>query len=376
MDTVPNNEYAPTSSQNHLGGASYISGRDLFTHFANLTSQDRPKSKSPNSHISTNNNSNSTSTTCADIYSAILSTQQQQGVIDETSAVFTSPTRHLSEPSTAGTRRSPIVPSPTGSHDACMRLLCRHVTRLNLNVYVPACVYVYAHDQMERTPRSCRTSPSVPIKSFHQHLQRSSPPHSLESSPNNGLEPPQHQSNTNANPSSSPVFSLTQSGLQELMRKSGNVISTEEIKKANNSSQLYLLVPSNYPVIMAVGGEREKAAATAAAATVNEATARNLLERFQLTSAPTPQQQQQSAPSPQMIVDPQPQPPPQQQQQQQQQHSQSQQKATVMLRAPRKNSTNIPPMLLQSLKDVVPSLAFRVFEMPKNAYLGFCDLII
>lgn len=100
---------------------------------------------------------------------------------------------------------------------------------------------------------------------------------------------------------------------------------------------------------MAVGGEREKAAA-AAAATVNEATARNLLERFQLTSAPTSQQQQ-SIPSPQMTVDQQP--------QQQKQQSQSQQKQTVMLRAPRKNSTNIPPMLLQSLKEVVPSLAFR-----------------
>lgn len=87
---------------------------------------------------------------------------------------------------------------------------------------------LFSDDQMERTPRSCRTSPSVPIKSFHQHLQRSSPPHSLDSSPNNGLEPSQHQSNTNANPSPSPsVFSLTQSGLQELMRKSGNVISTE-----------------------------------------------------------------------------------------------------------------------------------------------------
>ncbi|KAL5971720.1 Upstream stimulatory factor 1 [Taenia solium] len=314
MDTVPNNDYAPAGSQTHLGGASYISGRDLFTHFANLTNQDRPKSKSPNLHTSTNNNS-STGTTCADIYSAILSSQQQQGVIGETSVAFTSPTRHLSEPSTAGTRRSPI------------------------------------DDQMERTPRSCRTSPSVPIKSFHQHLRRSSPPHSIDSSPNNGLEPSQHQSNTNANPSPSPsVLSLTQSGLQELMRKSGSVISTEEIKKANNSSQLYLLVPSNYPVIMAVGGEREKAAAAAAAAKVNEATTRNLLERFQLTSAPAPQQQQ-SVPSPQVTVDQQP---PQQQQQ-----SQSQQKQTVMLRAPRKNSTNIPPMLLQSLKEVVPSLAFR-----------------
>lgn len=108
MDTVPNNDYAPASSQTHLGGAIYISGRDLFTHFANLTNQDRPKSKSPNPHASTNNNNNSTSTTCADIYSALLSSQQQQGVIDETSVAFTSPTRHLSEPSTAGTRRSPI----------------------------------------------------------------------------------------------------------------------------------------------------------------------------------------------------------------------------------------------------------------------------
>ncbi|CDS36549.1 upstream transcription factor 1 [Echinococcus multilocularis] len=307
MDSVPNNDYAPTSSQIHLGGTSYISGCNLFTHFANLTSQDRPKSKSPNPHAIANNNSKST--TCADIYSAILSSQQQQGVIDETSVAFTSPTRHLSEPSTAAARRSPI------------------------------------DDQMECTPRSCHTSPSVAIKSFHHHLQRSSPPHSLDSSPNNGLEPSHHQSNTNTNPSS--VISLTQSGLQELMRKSGSVISTEEIKKANNSSQLYLLVPSNYPVIMAVGAEREKAAAAAVAAvTVNEATTRNLLERFQLTSAPTPQQQQ-SLPSPQITVE------------QQQQQSQTQQKQTVMPRAPRKNSTNIPPMLLQSLKDVVPSLAFR-----------------
>ncbi|VDL58569.1 unnamed protein product [Hymenolepis diminuta] len=84
---------------------------------------------------------------------------------------------------------------------------------------------------MERTPRSCRTSPSVPIKSFQQLQQQhsASPPHSLDSSPNhnstNNSSSMEPQSSTASSTAS--VFSLTQSSLQELMRKSGNSIPAE-----------------------------------------------------------------------------------------------------------------------------------------------------
>ena len=105
MDSISNNECPPAGSQTHLGGPNYITGRDLLTHFANLTSQDRPKSKSPNSHANPSAASLPV-TTCADIYSAILSSQQQ-GVIDEASS-FVSPSRHLSEPTTISTRHSPV----------------------------------------------------------------------------------------------------------------------------------------------------------------------------------------------------------------------------------------------------------------------------
>ena len=217
---------------------------------------------------------------------------------------------------------------------------------------------------MDCADRSCRTSPSASMKSFTRQPTSSSPPlrpldpfstSNSSSHINNGNNinnnngsggldrpPPQLQPQ-------SAVFSITQSGLQELLRKSGSIISTEEIKKANNASQLYLLVPSNYPVLMAVGADHEKAA-TVAAAAVNEATARNLLERFQLTttsSSTLPSQLQQQ--QPQTIPSPVEQP----------NQSQNQVQPPVLLRAPRKNSTNIPPMLLQTLKDVVPTLAFR-----------------
>ncbi|VDO03349.1 unnamed protein product [Rodentolepis nana] len=329
MDNISNNELAPAASQSHLAGASYINGRDFLTHFANLSSHERPKSKSPNIPSSTNNNPSNTNT--ADIYSAILNSQQQQQSqqpisMDETLAAptsFSSPIRHLSEPSNAPNRRSPIVEEP-----------------------------------MEHTPRSCRTSPSVPIKSFQQFQQQrsTSPPRSLDSSPN-------HNSNNNSSSmepqsstasSTASVFSLTQSSLQELMRKSGSSIPAEEIKKANNSSQLYLLVPSNYPVLVAVGNERKKASAAAAvaASAVNEPTTRSLLERFQFnsstTSNPPPALPQQ--PSPTVV------------QAAQLDGGQRQMSAGVnasLPRAPRKNSTNIPPMILQSLKGVVPPINFR-----------------
>lgn len=322
MDNVSNNELAPAASQSHLAGASYINGRDFLTHFANLSSHESPKSKSPNIPSSTNNTPSNANS--ADIYSAILNSQQQQQsqqpiAMDENLAVpssFSSPIRHLSEPSNA-----PMVDEP-----------------------------------IEHTPRSCRTSPSVPIKSFQQfHQQRSaSPPRNLDSSPN-------HNSNNNSSSmepqsstasSTASVFSLTQSSLQELMRKSGSSIPAEEIKKANNSSQLYLLVPSNYPVLVAVGNERKKASAAAAAAAsaVNEPTTRSLLERFQFnsstTSNPPPAPPQQPSPT---IIQP---------GQLDGQRQISANANTSLPRAPRRNSTNIPPMLLQSLKGVVPPINF------------------
>nr|CDS34233.1 upstream transcription factor 1 [Hymenolepis microstoma] len=327
MDNISNNELAPAASQSHLAGASYINGRDFLTHFANLSSHERPRSKSPNIPSSTNNTPSKTNS--ADIYSAILNSQQQQQsqqpiAMDETlaaSSSFSSPIRHLSEPSNAPNRRSPIVDEP-----------------------------------MEHTPRSCRTSPSVPMKSFQQFQQQrsTSPPRSLDSSPN-------HNSNNNSNSmepqsstasSTASVFSLTQSSLQELMRKSGNSIPAEEIKKANNSSQLYLLVPSNYPVLVAVGNERKKASAAAAAAAsaVNEPTTRSLLERFQFNSSTTP-----TPPAPPQ----QPSPTVVQPGQLDGQRQMSAGANASLPRAPRKNSTNIPPMILQSLKGVVPPINFR-----------------
>ena len=101
MDSISNNEYAPAGSQTHLGGASYISSRDILNRFANLSNQDRPNSKSPN-------NGNNAVTTCAGIYSALLgSHQQQQSVINDASS-FTSLSRHLSEPPTVANQHSPV----------------------------------------------------------------------------------------------------------------------------------------------------------------------------------------------------------------------------------------------------------------------------
>lgn len=127
MDPISNSELVPPASQSHLASANYINGRDLLTHFANLSSHERPKSKSPSIPGSGSNNGNNTtpSTTSADIYSAILNSQQQQQaqqtplVMDESTvaaaaaaaaaaANFSSPIRHLSEPSNAPNRHSPM----------------------------------------------------------------------------------------------------------------------------------------------------------------------------------------------------------------------------------------------------------------------------
>ncbi|VDL57777.1 unnamed protein product [Hymenolepis diminuta] len=124
----------------------------------------------------------------------------------------------------------------------------------------------------------------------------------------------------------------------------------KEIKKANNSSQLYLLVPSNYPVLVAVGNEREKAAAAAVAASaVNEPTTRSLLERFQLNSTSNPPPVPPQQPSPTVV----------QSGQLDGQRQISAGASASLPRPPRKNSTNIPPMILQSLKGVVPPINFR-----------------
>uniref|UniRef100_A0A5K3EZG6 BHLH domain-containing protein n=1 Tax=Mesocestoides corti TaxID=53468 RepID=A0A5K3EZG6_MESCO len=373
MESVSNNEYAATSSQTQIGSTNYIRGRELLTHFANLTNQDRRKtivqnrsspesSSSPNSASmysqsgsnpigssgGSNNNNSEDLRACSEIYSAILSSQQSGSGIDDRHRLrpvsFSSPTRHLSEPATAAVRRSPN------------------------------------EDPSDRTPRSCRTSPSIPTKSSLHHHQQQQQQHyhhhsqldpMSSSSPNsslNGLDHHQSTSSALSPPALVPspaVFSLTQSELQELMRKTSAtipaVISAEEIKKANNSSQLYLLVPSNYPVIMTcstvgsggvhqsdASGDRASVTATTTTTTaailgeslaaVTDGNQRALLERFQLSSAtasPRP-------PSPQ---------------------ASSEQVTVSSLRAPRKNSTNIPPMLLQSLKDVVPSLALRGLDI-------------
>ncbi len=128
MDSVSNNEYAATS-QAALSGANFITGRDLMNHIANLTNQERRKSvvqnrspndtaSSPTSYLHQTSNpgggSNAANSeevrACAEIYSAILNSQQHVG--DEQhlppAASFGSPTRHLSEPATAAVRHSPV----------------------------------------------------------------------------------------------------------------------------------------------------------------------------------------------------------------------------------------------------------------------------
>uniref|UniRef100_A0A5K3F248 BHLH domain-containing protein n=1 Tax=Mesocestoides corti TaxID=53468 RepID=A0A5K3F248_MESCO len=136
MESVSNNEYAATSSQTQIGSTNYIRGRELLTHFANLTNQDRRKtivqnrsspesSSSPNSASmysqsgsnpigssgGSNNNNSEDLRACSEIYSAILSSQQSGSGIDDRHRLrpvsFSSPTRHLSEPATAAVRRSP-----------------------------------------------------------------------------------------------------------------------------------------------------------------------------------------------------------------------------------------------------------------------------
>ncbi|VDD81709.1 unnamed protein product [Mesocestoides corti] len=399
MESVSNNEYAATSSQTQIGSTNYIRGRELLTHFANLTNQDRRKtivqnrsspesSSSPNSASmysqsgsnpigssgGSNNNNSEDLRACSEIYSAILSSQQSGSGIDDRHRLrpvsFSSPTRHLSEPATAAVRRS-----PNGVLNALRNGASVDVRRQDKEQQ-----FMATEDPSDRTPRSCRTSPSIPTKSSLHHHQQQQQQHyhhhsqldpMSSSSPNsslNGLDHHQSTSSALSPPALVPspaVFSLTQSELQELMRKTSAtipaVISAEEIKKANNSSQLYLLVPSNYPVIMTcstvgsggvhqsdASGDRASVTATTTTTTaailgeslaaVTDGNQRALLERFQLSSAtasPRP-------PSPQ---------------------ASSEQVTVSSLRAPRKNSTNIPPMLLQSLKDVVPSLALRGLDI-------------